>query len=123
MEPGPIAALLEGTDIAELELTGPGCHLLLRREAGRVATVAAVATLSLGAPTPGRFLHRHPLHDLPLAVPGMAVAAGQVLGLLRIGALLLPVAAPRPGRFAGYRAADGATVGYGTPLLDLEPME
>jgi acetyl-CoA carboxylase biotin carboxyl carrier protein len=69
----------------------------------------------------GRFLHAHPLQDAPLALPGKRVRAGQALGLLQVGMLLIPVTAPRDGVVAAIVAADGALVGFGDRLVDLRP--
>jgi acetyl-CoA carboxylase biotin carboxyl carrier protein len=125
-----LSAWLAATDIDGLELRGPGVQLRLRREGLRVvalrpseplAPAPAAAARTLVAPTVGIFLHRHPLHEAPLAAPGSAVQAGQVLGLLRIGALLLPVPAPEDGTLLAHACADGALAGYGTPLLHWIP--
>jgi acetyl-CoA carboxylase biotin carboxyl carrier protein len=67
----------------------------------------------------GRFLTRHPLQESPLVRPGDAVWPGQTIGLLQVGALLVPVHAPAHGLVAGFLAADGALVGYGAPLVQL----
>ena len=75
------------------------------------------------APSVGVFLHRHPLHAAPLVRTGEVVAAGQVLGLLHIGPLLLPVTAPRPGKVVGMWAAHEAVVGFGTRLVELLATE
>lgn len=117
---------LEATDIDLLELQGPGEHLRLRRNGTRVEIVPfdtagnepeprVVAAASVGV-----FLHGHPLRAEPLVSPGAVVRAGQVVGLLRIGALLLPVTAPQDGILAGMLAEQGAIVGYGTPLVELQ---
>ena len=103
-----IAAWLAATDIAELELRGPDVHLRL---SGIIVT----------APSVGIFLHCHPLHDTPLAPPGTVLRAGHSLGLLRIGALLLPVVAPAPGIMGGLLAPDAAVVSFGTRLALLHP--
>jgi acetyl-CoA carboxylase biotin carboxyl carrier protein len=68
------------------------------------------------------FLHNHPLAAAPLVRTGERVDAGQTIGLLKIGPLLLPVAAPQAGIVGGVHAADGLAVGYGTPLVDLYPL-
>lgn len=39
-----------------------------------------------------------------------------------IGSLLLPVCAPRDATLAATLIAHGTTVGYGTPLFELEPF-
>jgi acetyl-CoA carboxylase biotin carboxyl carrier protein len=68
------------------------------------------------------FLHSHPLAAAPLVRIGERVETGQTVGLLKIGALLLPVAAPQVGIVDRIHAADGLAVGYGTPLVDLNPL-
>jgi acetyl-CoA carboxylase biotin carboxyl carrier protein len=73
------------------------------------------------APIAGRFLHAHPLHDAPLASPGKHVKAGQPVGLVQVGALLLPVSAPHDGVVALMLAADGSLVGYGDRVVELRP--
>lgn len=130
-----IATWLAATDIGLLELRGPGLTLALRQDAGAVtvveshdaprpeATAAAAApdTLTITAPSVGIFLHRHPLREQPLAAPGSSVQAGQAIGLLQIGLLLLPVPSPADATVHELLAAHGTTVGYGTPLLALWP--
>ncbi|WP_432727455.1 biotin/lipoyl-containing protein [Variovorax sp. W6] len=59
---------------------------------------------------------------MPLARIGARVEAGQAVGLMKIGPLLLPVVAPQAGIVDGIRVADGTAVGYGTPLLELHPL-
>ena len=121
-----LTAWLSATDIDLLELRGEGIELRLLREGDRVDVLApgqgiapAQPALAVVAPSVGIFLHSHPLHDAPLTMPGQAVAAGETLGLLRIGALLLPVIAPQAGTVAGHLVAHGTVVGYGTPVVDL----
>ena len=69
------------------------------------------------------FLHNPPLNDAPLARPGSIVHTGQVLGLLQIGTLLLPVNAPKDATVIGALVAHGESVGFGTPLVELEPLD
>jgi acetyl-CoA carboxylase biotin carboxyl carrier protein len=117
---------LEATDIDMLDLQGPGVRLCLRRNGTRVELVpfdtaenepepSVVAAASVGV-----FLHTHPLRTEPLVSPGAMARARQVVGLLRIGALLLPVTAPQDGILAGMLAEHGTIVGYGTPLVELQ---
>lgn len=136
-----LAAWLAGTDIGLLELRTPQGHVRLRRDgaalenyvleelhghAGAPVTARAAASKAPAIPpavasTVGIFLHHHPLRGTPLAPPGTEVQAGQTVGLLQIGALLLPVAAPRAGVVAALREAHGSLVGYGTALVELHP--
>ena len=127
-----IAAWLAATDIAELDLRGPDTHLHLRHPGAPPPAVPNPATpnpaaptrqgLTVTAPSLGVFLHRHPLHDRPIAPIGTAVRQGQPLGLLRIGSLLLPVPAPIAGIVAGFWAAHDGLVGYGSALVELDPL-
>lgn len=124
-----IAAWLAATDIGLLELRGPGQALRLRHDGARVevldgdkadaAAPVELATTTVTAASVGVFLHRHPLRQDALAAPGARVQAGQALGLLQIGSLLLAVPAPADGSVHELLAADGAIVGYGTPLVAL----
>ena len=123
-----LSAWLAATDIAMLELRGPDSHVRLRRDGAHVIEVAAPAMvdtpsaqaprLTVAAGSVGVFLHGHPLHATPLAAPGASVRAGQPLGLLQIGSLLLPVTAPKDATVIGARVAQGETVGFATPLVE-----
>jgi acetyl-CoA carboxylase biotin carboxyl carrier protein len=126
-----ISAWLAATDITELELTGPDAYLRLTQGQGGVVAAtqppappppAAPEMMAVVASSVGLFLDRHPLHDVPLAIPGARVAAGQVLGLLRIGDLLLPVAAPAAGEVLAVLVPHGTVVGFGTELIRLRPL-
>jgi acetyl-CoA carboxylase biotin carboxyl carrier protein len=121
-----LAAWLAGTDIGLLELRTPQGTLRLGRQGDDIvelpAEVTEAETVSVHAPSVGVFLHSHPLAAAPLARIGQRVEAGQTVGLLKIGPLLLPVTAPQAGIVDGVHAADGLAVGYGTPLVDLNPL-
>lgn len=138
-----IAGWMAATDIGFLELRMPGATVRLGRQgeavvaldpippgeaAGPVArgpvvpTQAGLAPDTVSAASVGVFLHAHPGATAPFVRVGHDVQAGQTLGLLRIGVLLLPVSAPRAGTVAALRADDGATVGYGTALVELHPI-
>ena len=128
-----MAAALAKTDIEWLEIDGPGVSLRLRRghAAAAVAATAAAATPPAAvesaapptarAPMAGVFLHRHPLQAAPLATVGETVAAGQVIGLVQAGLLLMPVVAQAAATVLALAVPHGATVGYGDTLLQLQP--
>jgi acetyl-CoA carboxylase biotin carboxyl carrier protein len=101
---------LVGTGIGLLELRTPEHTIILR----------PAEPAPIRAPSLGVFLHGHPSTGTALARPGQAVRKGDAVGLLRIGALLLPVLAPRDGVIADHLAEDGVIVGYGSPLLRLQ---
>jgi biotin carboxyl carrier protein len=126
-----LAALLAAAGLDELELVGPDGRVLLRRGADGAAAPVSVedeaaedaAFEVVASSGVGHFLHAHPLRAQPLVAPDDAVVAGQPLGLLRVGTLLLQATAPRDAVVARVVAADGALVGYGDPLVELWPEE
>jgi acetyl-CoA carboxylase biotin carboxyl carrier protein len=122
-----LAAWLAASGLAELELRGPDGQVRLVRGGQAVAAPAAPGPRPKPAPglvrSPGvgHFLTAHPLRAEPLAAPGERVAAGQPVGLLRVGSLLLAVTAPCAGTLIRVVAPEGALVGYGDPLVDIRP--
>ena len=138
MSPEDIAQLsswLAATDLTRLELTAPdGRGVRLERLAGGDRAIAmarhesgtdapAIPSGTVTAPSPGTFLHHHPLRTSPLVRPGQTVVAGQIVGLLRIGPLLQPVRAPFAGRVEGFWRAHGTAVHYGTALVAISSGE
>jgi acetyl-CoA carboxylase biotin carboxyl carrier protein len=123
---------LSATDIDRLELRGPGQFIRLHRDGGRIVVASdedirepvpepvAAPSVAATASSVGVFLHRHPLQRAALAEVGATVRCGQVVGLLQIGALLLPVTSPCDGVVAGLLVEQGATVGYGARLVELQ---
>jgi acetyl-CoA carboxylase biotin carboxyl carrier protein len=122
-----LSAWLAATDIELLELHGPDHHVCLRREGEQVVIVTAEEhalehaqpPLVVSAASVGVFLHGHPLRREALVRAGERVRTGQVIALLKVGALLLPVNAPRDAIALRPLAAHGATVGFGTPLFEM----
>ena len=121
-----LATWLAGTDIGLLELRTPQGTLRLERQGDDIVELpeeeAESEPLSIHAPSVGVFLHSHPLAAAPLVRIGQRAEAGQTVGLLKIGPLMLPVPAPQAGIGDGMPVADGLAVGYGTPLVDLNPL-
>lgn len=125
---------LSATDIGWLELRGPHQSICLQRAGGRIVVApdepvpepvvepGAAPGVTATASSVGVFLHRHPLHQTALAEAGATVYCGQVVGLLQIGALLLPVPAPCDGVVARMLVAHGTPVGYGARLVELHPL-
>ena len=118
-----LSAWLADTDIGLLELHTPQGTLRLGRRGDDIVElpveVTEAETVSVHALSVGVFLLSHPLATTPLVRIGEQVQAGQTVGLLKIGALLLPVTAPQAGLVDALHAADGLAVGYGTPLVEL----
>ncbi|HEY2254526.1 MAG TPA: acetyl-CoA carboxylase biotin carboxyl carrier protein subunit [Variovorax sp.] len=102
-------------EVIRLGRDGPSGEPSAERAAG--PSGAAVRAASVGV-----FLLRHPGRTVPLPGAGERVAAGQPIGLLQIGPLLLPVAAPGDGEVIGVRAPDGVAVGFGAALFDFQAL-
>ena len=123
-----LTAWMDDAGIDELELAGPSFRLRLGScgspddlAGGRDRDAAPEPGASrdvVAAPTVGLFLHRHPLQAAMLAPEGTQVQAGQALGLLRIGPLLVPVVAPRDGLVGAMLVAHETVVGFGTGLVE-----
>jgi acetyl-CoA carboxylase biotin carboxyl carrier protein len=130
-----LTAWMDEAGIDELELVGPSFRLRLGGsgqqtpvdpavELDRGATPESTPSRQIvAAPTAGLFLHRHPLHATMLAPEGAEVKAGQALGLLRIGPLLVPVTAPRDGIVGAMLVAHETVVGFGTGLVEFHHFE
>jgi acetyl-CoA carboxylase biotin carboxyl carrier protein len=130
-----LSAWMAEAGIDELELIGPSFRLRLNGDGlqahddqigDRQSDTASGRRPSsdvVAASTVGLFLHRHPLHEAALAPEGTPVRAGQALGLLRIGPLLVPVIAPRDGIVGAILVAHHTVVGFGTGLVELHPRE
>ncbi len=123
-----LATCLNGSHVEWLELTSPqGSKLSLRRGEMHPAvapkTVAAApAVVTAVTSSVGIFLDYHPLRTTPFVQPGQAVANGECIGLLQVGALLQPVTAPCSGVAGAYTVVSGHAVGYGTPVLSIHPI-
>lgn len=130
-----VASWLSEAGIATYELTGPDYRICLRRGVkarSRRGLSAGLAQDSAGSargqpdavvasPGVGVFLRAHPVQEATLVEPNDPVAAGQPLGLLQVGPILLPVLSPRDGTVASIIATDRSLVGYGDPLVALKP--
>ncbi|UVH58662.1 acetyl-CoA carboxylase biotin carboxyl carrier protein subunit [Variovorax paradoxus] len=121
-----LAAWLAGTDIGLLELRTPEGTLRLGRQGDEIVELpdeeAEPELLNIHAPSLGVFLQSHPMATTSLVRIGQRVEAGQIVGLLKIGPLLLPVTAPQAGIVDNIHADDATAVGYGAPLFDLHPL-
>ena len=117
-----LSAWISQRGIDLLELTTPEASLSLQRDApGPVAAepVQGSRYHELTAPSPGRYLDRHPLSTEPLVISGASVEAAQLVGFLQIGALLLPLRSTRAGRIVSLPRSPGDTLGYGSVVMCL----
>lgn len=133
-----LSALIRQRGIDILVLTTREASLRLERDAsnsaasrpvpsrpagGRGASADAAANDVSGyevtAPAPGIFLDRHPLGSQPLVRAGAMVEAGQLIGFLRVGCLLLPLRSAHKGRIKSLLPRPGDTLGYGSVVARL----
>jgi len=125
-----LSVWLKEADLALLELRGPSATLRLVNDGasvrvgeGEESPSVDVPSMTVRAPSPGIFLDRHPLHERAIALVAADVRAGDPLGFLQIGPLLLAVPAPRGGTVIDVLVAHGTMVGYGAPLFVMQPIE
>ena len=141
-----ITSWLAAVDIEFIEISRPGATVRLTIEqgscvAGASATdhvsspalaaappaqasashLAQAQSVSVSAGSAGVFLATHPARSTPLLETGVPVKTGEIVGLLQIAQLCVPVVAPVNGVLTRTLVAHGATVGYGTPLLEFAP--
>jgi acetyl-CoA carboxylase biotin carboxyl carrier protein len=125
-----LCAWLASTDIGLLELKSPTRTLRLLHEGTTVAVQTVdeadairqqQPALLVRASAPGAFLCRHPLRERAIIAIGEEFHAGDPLGFLQVGPLLLPVVAPLAGAVTNVLARHGTIVGYGAPLFELQP--
>ncbi|TBU97491.1 acetyl-CoA carboxylase biotin carboxyl carrier protein [Phytopseudomonas dryadis] len=129
-----LAVWLGEAGLTAIELKRGDQSLLLRRAAQVEQGVrAAVGTppperdgerppLVVSASGPGLFFASHPDEAAPFVQTGDVISLGQLVGVLRVGALFLPVRAAVAGRVRQVSVADGQIVGYGQALIELEEL-
>ena len=125
---GQLAALLATRGVRTLQLDTAAGSFTLRLAPGDGApTISAgtgsTKTLMVTARTVGEFLPAHPHRPSPPKRAGEPVAAGELLGFIRIGSLLTPVTTPAEtgegGTLAAVLVSGGEPVAYGTPLFEV----
>lgn len=139
-----ITSWLAAVDIEFIEISRPGTTVRLTLEqpscaadasatdpvvvpavpapaAARASNNTQPLSVNVNASSAGIFLTTHPARATPLVEAGAHVKPGDIVGLLQIAQLCVPVLAPVNGVVTRTLAAHGATVGYGTPLLELAP--
>lgn len=128
-----LATWMAKADLHTLAFSQPGFELRLVRATAPSATAAAslatpVAPVIAEPEAPkvaamathcGFFHARHPHREQAQVLPGKAVAVGDTVGVIAVGALLLPVIAHTAGTAGNYLVEDGQLVDYATPLLAL----
>ena len=121
-----LATWLAATDIDFLELQGPDVQARIHRDGTPAATAEPLPqpiaeSHAVRAQGLGILLDRIPGRGMPLVSPGMDIQAGDLVALLQVGPLLLPVRATCDAQAGDWLVVPGSTVGWGTPLLSIEP--
>jgi biotin carboxyl carrier protein len=129
-----IAAWLENAGASAIEIeTEDGRHIrivmdgevTLRADNGPrdVASMAPVSVTAAKAPFVGHFLDAHPARGTPAAAEDTIVAAGDVVGFVKVGPLLLPIRAAGAGTLNECPIKAGDLVGYGDTIFSIEPAQ
>jgi acetyl-CoA carboxylase biotin carboxyl carrier protein len=78
------------------------------------------SSVAVKSPCVGHFLARHPTRADETVKEGSVVKAGDTVGFIKIGPLLLNVTAPQDGILGEALVKSGTPVGYGDPLFLVE---
>jgi acetyl-CoA carboxylase biotin carboxyl carrier protein len=140
-----LAAVLERSELSELEVEAGGTALVLRKPsaiAGAVTTAAAPAAAfdaaadapaatprdgaparpSIKAPLTGLFYSSPSPGSPPYVVAGGEVAVGQVIGLIEAMKLFNEIKSDLAGRVVRLVAESGQLVKAKQPLVEVEPL-
>lgn len=122
MNPAELRTLvgwIRSTDVRLFEIRGPRGSVRIVVHGALAEESRAVTTRRILADAPGQFLTAHPLARSGLAPMNRSIAKGDVLGLLKTGAIYAPVISRFKGEVVGVFAEDGERVERGTPLFEL----
>lgn len=72
------------------------------------------------SPVPGTFYTQSAPGEPLYKQPGDSVAAGDTVGLIEVMKTFIDVKAETAGTFKSYLAEDGAAIGAGEPLAEIE---
>jgi acetyl-CoA carboxylase biotin carboxyl carrier protein len=122
-----LAQILERSGVASIEIEDKEQSLKLVMEASEPTGLALAAPIKHSneaapvakADVAGIFVAAHPWRAKPFVEPGQAIEAGAIVGLVKIGLLYVPVVSPVAGIVDAIVAEAGATVGYGTPIVNI----
>lgn len=128
-DPATIASLtdaLTAAGVDGLEITGRDGHLRIVIATNKSVQLDRAPVLNtdsaslVKAPMAGIFCPSTTSSDEPMPIPRM-VTTTDVIGFLRIGPVLLPVAAGHQGSLTKQLVETNALVGFGDPLYEIEP--
>jgi acetyl-CoA carboxylase biotin carboxyl carrier protein len=124
-----LTQILERSGVASIEIEEEALSLRLVMEVGEPTAPSPEYAVQIRpsnegpmvakADVAGIFVATHPWRGKPFVEPGQAIEAGAIVGLVKIGLLYVPVLSPAAGIVDAIVAETGATVGYGTPIVNL----
>jgi acetyl-CoA carboxylase biotin carboxyl carrier protein len=76
--------------------------------------------LPVKTPIAGEYIDTHPSRKIAQSAIGAAVEAGQIVGFIKIGPMLVAVDAPASGILSASRGDGGALVGFGETVFTIE---
>lgn len=121
-----LTAALEAAGVDGIEITGPKQSLMIRLSGSGNAPLrqlssgrpdASAAPVVIKSPMAGEFWPS----DLSRTGAPAASAASNTVGFLRVGPILLPVAAGSSKRLRRHLVEPGTVVGFGDPIAEVEP--
>ncbi|WP_147199783.1 acetyl-CoA carboxylase biotin carboxyl carrier protein subunit [Pantoea sp. CCBC3-3-1] len=126
-----IAQKMRASNLDSIELNGSAWRVRIKcapqfrplMPDNLVQTTPDVPPVSLSAPMPGIVLLQHPLNGLPLTKTGDAVEKSALLGMLKVGAVYLPLRSPVGGVITAIQVQQGEVVEYGTEIFVLRDSE
>jgi len=114
---GVSAIVIERDDQQIKIVMSGGAAQVSRQTRGRQQPASSLA---VKAPCVGHFLAHHPARADEAANEGSVVTAGDTVGFVKVGPLLLNVTAPQDGILGEALVKSGTLVGYGDPLFLVE---
>ncbi|MDP9836286.1 biotin carboxyl carrier protein [Neorhizobium huautlense] len=121
-----LAAALEAAGVDGIEITRPDQSLLIRvaksangpvRQFSSGKPDAAARPAVVKSPMAGEFWPSDPSRSGASA----SSTAGDTVGFLRVGPILLPIAAGPSKRLRRHLVEPGTVVGFGDPIAEFEP--
>ena len=122
-----LVSYLQATCVERCEYETPtGCVILefgmSTAIEGRRSAPTESCVIGINAPRAGHFVSSHPLQEVLLATSGQYLTKDQIVGFVIVGDRCDAVLAPVEGIFDKYCVEEGALVGYGATIAELNPL-
>lgn len=120
-----ISQKMQDSGLENIEISGRDFSLRLRYVNNPLSSLTAghkqAAPVAIRAIKKGQFWTTHPLQEAATWPCGARVEAGDCLGFLQTGDLLLPVRSPQAAEIVTAAARHGQRVDFGDPLYAIKP--